>query len=449
MSHSFLPPMTEQELLALHERAQRNLEFKLLKVPMRVLVKRPTIQDIYKETQYTYLQDVPEAYQLPFFFSNYQDILESKFTARKVHQRDEITKAIWFYQLDNRHSFSHHHMQIRLNILLMIIVAAAPRPFLYCDPASHAWREDFLMAWESSVERQQDPSFFEERFVTHWRRSEWEFVFFTKHQLDKIRVYLRKTMCAGIPKLPFEIPDYRLRGYELGYDQHCKNGLGWAFQWLMHWYNKDRLHEEVEAAEALRHTAKGVDEMDVDMDADMDVDEDVPLSRELFEKPIVRALLEDVVDDGTIVADEDEARYKPWMDWKVAMNLLTGKPVGEVGNVADMLSHLTFVELFCLPCMTRGFEVDSVMDMDPGGVMKEYGFDLARVNWNHPLVSGVLVDIDHGSNSTSSIPEELDMGWMGVDDAIALLEDECGEAVDAMTQLFGNMSMGGAGAMEE
>jgi hypothetical protein len=63
---------------------------------------------------------------------------------------------------------------------------------------------------------------------------------------------------------------------------------------------------------------------------------------------------------------------------------------------------------------------------------------LSRVDWNAPVLEGLLVDIDRHPDYAEG---EVNLPWLGVERAMDLLEDECGDAADVVTQLFGRMGI--------
>ena len=80
----------------------------------------------------------------------------------------------------------------------------------------------------------------------------------------------------------------------------------------------------------------------------------------------------------------------------------------------------------------QDFGVDSVMEVEVDDKL------LGRVNWNAPMLKGLLIDIDR---SMDTMQEETNTFWMDAEKAVELVEDEGGDAADAMAQLFGGMSI--------
>jgi hypothetical protein len=84
------------------------------------------------------------------------------------------------------------------------------------------------------------------------------------------------------------------------------------------------------------------------------------------------------------------------------------------------------------PGMAQDFAADEVMEVEVDDEL------LGRVNWNAPMLKGLLIDIDR---SMDTMQEETNTFWMGAEKAVELVEDKGGDAADAMTQLFGGMSI--------
>jgi hypothetical protein len=84
------------------------------------------------------------------------------------------------------------------------------------------------------------------------------------------------------------------------------------------------------------------------------------------------------------------------------------------------------------PEMAQDFAADKVMEVEVDDKL------LGRVNWNAPMLKGLLIDI---YRSVDTMQEETNTFWMGAEKAVELVEDRGGDAADAMTQLFGDMSI--------
>jgi len=78
------------------------------------------------------------------------------------------------------------------------------------------------------------------------------------------------------------------------------------------------------------------------------------------------------------------------------------------------------------------FGVDSVMEVDIDDKV------LCRVNWGAPMLKSLLSSIDRYPDT---MEDEINPFWLDTAKALELVEDEGGDATDAMTQLFGGMSI--------
>ena len=84
-------------LAALHEKAQRYLQLKLERVPDRVFSK-PDIYTIYHQPPH--IHGAPGDLQLAFMLSRYNELKRAGFKAQKGTQDFDITRAIFYYELD-------------------------------------------------------------------------------------------------------------------------------------------------------------------------------------------------------------------------------------------------------------------------------------------------------------------------------------------------------------
>ena len=172
------------QLEQMHIKAQQYLEVKVSRVPKRVLPQQD-IFTIYHNPPY--LKNIPPDLQLPFLFLKYDDFKQANFQARrKANQDYNITRAIFYYEMDPYHSFTRRHKQVRYNLILIVLTFAAPNTYDYIpvpdtDEGIHqlaTFRTSFLWAWAESLRSKGDFQYREE-FLWRWATGPFDLINFT------------------------------------------------------------------------------------------------------------------------------------------------------------------------------------------------------------------------------------------------------------------------------
>jgi hypothetical protein len=333
----------QDELKRLHETAKQNLERKLSNLSNRLFpLGKPTITDFYLDrTHKTYIEGIPDCYQLRYFFARYNELLAAHFSTRKdqnIYIHD--ANALWYYMTDRNHSFSRIYDQAKYNVLLAIIVSASPEMAQYCDPATKDFRESFLTAWLYATIRDKDTNP-QQLFLQHWTTSKWDMVIFNDAQRSRIRKAIAQ-LKATVPPMP----EATLRGFvtgeaaKLDTQQLRDYGPGWALQFLT-LMDKDanafenELREKLNAIAAER--AGGMEQMMANANID---DDNVQLRPEFFHSQEVASILVPV--DDSIIPEKkythpDLARH--WIGATQGVDMLEGW-VARLQNTTDMLSGL-------------------------------------------------------------------------------------------------------------
>ncbi|CAI6342561.1 unnamed protein product [Periconia digitata] len=148
-------------------------------------VKTLAIEQYYKDP-HIYVPEIPEDLKLARFFDLYNHISRRNFKAipKKSETEDEkedafdflINRAIFYYGVDNRHSFSSHSSRTRYNIFLMAFVMAYDFDRQYCEPECESFVYAYMEAWLEGLVTHPDPgkhSFQKrEEFLSLWANPE-------------------------------------------------------------------------------------------------------------------------------------------------------------------------------------------------------------------------------------------------------------------------------------
>jgi hypothetical protein len=132
----------ELNLIALHSAAAHNFAIKTNRIHNDIIFL-PSLQSIYFDPNNALVPNAPPDLQLGVYFAMYNDIAKAKFRANKSLPM-EINRAIWYYGLDNGHSFSSFFDQIRYNIILMAFVLASRFDTRYCKEGCEKFVKGFL-----------------------------------------------------------------------------------------------------------------------------------------------------------------------------------------------------------------------------------------------------------------------------------------------------------------
>jgi hypothetical protein len=170
---------------------KRLLERKLQDIPDHIM---PTIKfnDILlKSPHVAHIASIPSDIQLPFLLRNRASI--DRHFGRAIKDENEqsldVTRAIFFYHLDDVHLFQRHHDIVRWNLALFTALLFRRVPSLPAPPSSksHPFVPEakqitpaarcFMISYLAAVmERHNTPTVFDKReeFVRHWKDSKWD-----------------------------------------------------------------------------------------------------------------------------------------------------------------------------------------------------------------------------------------------------------------------------------
>ncbi|KAJ4299130.1 hypothetical protein N0V90_004374 [Kalmusia sp. IMI 367209] len=168
------------------------LKSKLKNIPAGVLPTELTIAEIAEHHRRAVnLPHIPPDLRLDFLFKNRATIDEHGCLAIKDAEKQhiDITRAIFFYRLDEAHQFQRYHDAHRWNVAIFIALLALPddRRGTYDEsmPLAPSAR-NFMIAYLATIlEHYNDPGNFEKReaFVKLWKEGEYDFfTFITSHK---------------------------------------------------------------------------------------------------------------------------------------------------------------------------------------------------------------------------------------------------------------------------
>lgn len=233
-SHSSAMETTQKELIALHTKAMAQLDHKLSRIPARVFHsdRKPTITDIYAANAETIaVPSIPPTLQLDFIFENYSRFAAADFKASNAKGTDDVNLAIWYWQMDQDHSFSRKHRQMRYNILMACIMCVIPEPERHIDASALEFCTAFLDAWLWTVTR-QDEFEMQAQFLSLWANGPYELM----HLGSKQRGAFENAMKALEQYVPNVLPDEDAFWEDLKITPKAvlkKFGVAWAMRHIL------------------------------------------------------------------------------------------------------------------------------------------------------------------------------------------------------------------------
>jgi hypothetical protein len=226
-----------QHLLDMHAHAMSNLERKLALIPARTFPfgRKPTISDVYANNEAALtVPSIPRDFQLQFFFMHYATMASSSFTVSKSSNWEPINFALWYWNVDQSHSFSSIHRQVRYNILMACIVRASPALSANLPASALTFADALVNAWLWAVTRQSDCSK-QEQFLDIWSNGPHDLMFFGRKVRDRMESAVRQ-LGAYVPKI--EAPGGDGVGFWDGLEATDPSrlstfGPAWAMAWIV------------------------------------------------------------------------------------------------------------------------------------------------------------------------------------------------------------------------
>ncbi|KAH3970465.1 hypothetical protein HBI56_131080 [Parastagonospora nodorum] len=336
----------DPRLIALHEKAVRLLVHKLKCIPARVFPsgRKPTIIDIYQNNVAAFhIPNFPPCYQLDFVLGNYHLFVAADFKVRKKEGDMNVSLAIWFWQMDQYHSFSRRHLQVRLNILMACIIGLSTEPHRYVTEDALEFSTALLDAWLWTVTRQDDYEK-QEIFLTQWVNGPYDLMRFGKKA--------RLEMCRAVKNLEKYVPDPQYappdnvpiwEGVKYVSPKFVKTfGPAWAIQHIVAVEKSGKKIDElgktgeVEDALATGSFFAGFGSMGLGP-------EPSGLSLEVFGRPLVQALLHEEEDLDMAVPAEG-GLGEAWMNPADAIEMVEGTSARYEG-MKDLFSKVKWGEM--------------------------------------------------------------------------------------------------------
>ncbi|KAF1848816.1 uncharacterized protein K460DRAFT_404083 [Cucurbitaria berberidis CBS 394.84] len=236
-SEGSIASRSSDELEVLHSKAQLHFRIKLEKVKKRNPCPDITIYEFYFDREKSSVKNVPHDLQLEFYFANYNAFTESGFQPQRDRNFD-IVRAIWYYNLDHRHSFSRHFQGIRYNIILMVFLWAgrileSGTVDGICDDECGTFWYTYICAWMESLD---NPTEFTKRdaFINVWVKSKYDLITFPRTYLQRIKK-LVGTIKEMVTSTKFPPSEFIARCEDHSIDEalFAKEGFILALKWAL------------------------------------------------------------------------------------------------------------------------------------------------------------------------------------------------------------------------
>jgi hypothetical protein len=229
----------QQKLTQLHYKAVSQLHHKLSRIPERVFPsgRKPTISEIYtNNAEAVHIAGIPEHLQLAFVFEHYELFVAADFKVRKKEGDMNINMAIWYWQMDETHSLSRKHKQVRYNIMMACIIRASPELGSEVTQEARDFCDALINAWLWSVTR-QDEYTMQARFLNIWANGSYDLMHFGRKARDAMDVAIR-ALEQYVPRMKPLVEDDISFWEGLRYTSPWKlktYGPAWALQYIMEW----------------------------------------------------------------------------------------------------------------------------------------------------------------------------------------------------------------------
>jgi hypothetical protein len=220
--------------LDLHAQAIHQLSRKLSRIPAYIFPsgRKPTISDIYTaNASAIFVPNIPPDLQLPFIFTYYSKLASANFTVSPSLGATPINHALWYWALDQTHSFSRKHRQMRYNILMACIVRSSPELSAHLPTPALAFADALINAWLWNVTHQDDFAA-QARFLEIWANGPFDLILFKSKA--------RARMEHAIKQLGQYVPKLGALGGDIGFWEGLKYTSPWKLKtfgpaWAMRW----------------------------------------------------------------------------------------------------------------------------------------------------------------------------------------------------------------------
>ncbi|KAF2871688.1 hypothetical protein BDV95DRAFT_607105 [Massariosphaeria phaeospora] len=226
------------ELAARNVRARVNLQLKLGRLGDRLKFPRNRDTFYFKPTR-VYYPGAPPDLQLGTYFRLCNDVARGGFRV-KSNQESIVNSLVWYYGLDEAHSFSSFFKDVRYNVFLMAFVWASGSDATYCPIEAHGFIVAYIEAWmEGLVEYpEQTLNAFTARhkFITMWGKGTFDLIHFNRSQQKKVQAKITEFNKLQIPldRLPTPANFVNACKQQMLLPEDLQRfGPALAYQWLL------------------------------------------------------------------------------------------------------------------------------------------------------------------------------------------------------------------------
>ncbi|KAJ4350458.1 uncharacterized protein N0V89_009079 [Didymosphaeria variabile] len=243
MSFSYNDPekvTPTDEAIQYHYKLAAMLVKKLALVPKHTFYAecKPTIDDIYKLTKSCYPNQIPRSVGLFYLFQNFGYLASNNFSGCKLEGGFNVSRMVWYWNLDKTHSFSRHHHQVLANFLVASLVAAEGENYDAKGMFVQLFIEAFITANLRDTDHEE-----QDEFLNHWDTCEFDLITFTNKDLKRIMKKVLQ-LREELPSEPMQTTCFASEARRQNYALYCQNAAAWAVHWMAAWEKK------AEAAEA-------------------------------------------------------------------------------------------------------------------------------------------------------------------------------------------------------
>ncbi|KAL1610177.1 hypothetical protein SLS60_001842 [Paraconiothyrium brasiliense] len=263
-----------------------------------------------------------------FLFENFGCLASNNFSGHKIEGHFEITRAIWYWNLDKTHSFSRHHRQVMVNFLVASLVAAEGRRYDTRGLFVQRFIEAFINANLRDIDTEE-----QDDFLKHWYESDFDLITFSNKDMKRIMKKVQN-LKEEYPPEPIKTNCFVSEARRHNYLLYCESAAAWAVQWMGAWEKQAEDMEKGEKEDQTRSLKWDTDLCDIM--AALGVNEEVSspkvvlwnithisqLPAYLTPGHLALAEVQALGKDIEIVSPSRRLDAIPWMDPKAAVNMI-------------------------------------------------------------------------------------------------------------------------------
>jgi hypothetical protein len=246
--------------------------------------------------------------------------------------------AIWHWQISQTQSFSSWYKEIRFNVLLAHIVLNTPNARKFLEEKLVIFLEQFVAAWiETAMHIEYDGKERRDYWIARlWRTSQYDLVHWGRQARNRMADAV-KALAECVPPQKYDIGEFWNVAHQMSADEYKEHGSAWALQFIIYKEKKEKaVAKEIENEHVEGQLANGVF-MGFN---NLSIDETVPhyLSEELFNQPLVKALLTEVRNMELQLPEN----HPGWIDPQKAIELIQNKVEG-LEDVTERIKNMSFL----------------------------------------------------------------------------------------------------------